>query len=490
MTLAATPKNVLLITPPYHYGLADVLGSWVPLNLVYLAGAAREAGFSVEIYDALNKKHGYPEIEAHLCRAAADVVAVSACTATVNEALKTLELARKLNPAVVTVMGGVHASYLYREVLEQNPAVDYVVIGEGEASFAELLCALRDGADCSQVAGIALRNGQEVVRTRVRPLEADLDRLATAWDLVDWPDYTYNVMPGSRLGAVSTSRGCEHDCTFCSQREFWQHCWRGRDPQRVVEELACVHRRFGVTLFQVSDEHPTRDAARWEALLDLLIERGLPIQFLMETRPGDLVRDREILGKYRLAGIIHVSIGAESREQARLDQMKKGLELGEVRQAVELLRQHGIVSELSFVLGHPDETPQSVAQTLKLAQDINPDSANFLALTPWPYSELYRELGGYLRETDYARYNLIDPVLEPEQMTLLQLELSLVDCFRKFYMGKVMEVMLMKDEFRRGYMVRATKIIMASPFVFKKFGQLVMGRVPEKLGEMMQKKKG
>jgi anaerobic magnesium-protoporphyrin IX monomethyl ester cyclase len=489
MTPAATPKNVLLVTPPYHYGLADVLGSWVPLNFVYLAGAAREAGFPVEIYDALNKKHGYPEIEERLRTAAADVVAVTACTATVNEALRTLELARRVNPAVVTVMGGVHPSYLYREILEGSAAVDYIVIGEGESSFAELLCALRDGGDISRVAGLALRSGGEVLRTPARPLQADLDRLATAWDLVDWPDYSYNVMPGSRLGAICTSRGCEHDCTFCSQREFWQHCWRGRDPRRVVEELAEVHQLFGVTLFQVSDEHPTRDAARWEAVLDLLIERGLPIQFLMETRPADLIRDREILGKYRKAGIIHVSIGAEAREQARLDQMKKGLELEEVRQAVELLREHGIVSELSFVLGHPDETPQSVVQTLKLAQQINPDSANFLALTPWPWTELYTELKGYLRETDYARFNLIDPVLEPEEMTLLQLELSLVDCFRKFYMGKVMEVMLMKDEFRRGYMVRATKIIMASPFVFKKFGQLVMGRVPEKLGEMMQKKK-
>jgi len=255
----------------------------------------------------------------------------------------------------------------------------------------------------------------------------------------------------------------------------------------VVEELERLHREYQVNLFQITDEYPTRDPGRWEAILDLLIAKGLPVQLLMETRMPDLIRDRDILWKYRKAGVIHVSIGVEAREQERLDLMRKGTELEQGRLALELLREQGIVSEASFVLGFPDETPQSVAQTLKFAQSINPDNANFLALTPWPYTELYRELKPLIRETDYARYNLIDPVLEPSQMSMLQIEIALVDCFRKFYMGKVLELMTMKDVFRRGYQARATKLIMGSPFIFKKFGMLVLGRVPEKIGEMVQK---
>jgi len=481
------PKKILFITPPYHYGLVDVLGCWIPLGFVYLAGAARKAGLRAEIYDAQAKQHGYPEIEARLRESRPDFVACSAITATVNEAVKTLELAKRALPDAVTILGGVHASFMYRELLEGSAAIGYVVIGEGEGTLGELLAVLEEGGDPGTVPGIAFRRGNEIVVTVRRPLLESLDALPAAWDLLDWPDYTYRVLPGSRLGSVSTSRGCDHDCIFCSQALFWGNSWRPRLPRQVVDELERLHTDYGVDLFQLTDEYPTRDRERWEAILDLLIAKGLPIQLLMETRMPDLIRDRDILWKYRKAGVIHVSIGVEGREQERLDLMRKGMELDQAKLALELLRDHGIVSEVSFVLGFPDETPQSVAQTLKFAQSINPDNANFLALTPWPYTQLYQELKPMIRETDYARFNLIDPVLEPSQMSMLQIEIALVDCFRKFYMGKVFEVMTMKDVFRRGYQARATKLIMGSPFVFKKFGMLVLGRVPEKIGEMVHK---
>jgi anaerobic magnesium-protoporphyrin IX monomethyl ester cyclase len=482
-------KKVLLVTPPYHYGLVDVLGRWIPLNFVYLAAAARLAGLDAEIYDAQSKNHGYPEIEAQLTKTRPDYLLCTAITATVHDALKTLELGKRLNPGVVTVLGGVHGSFMYREVLETCRAVDYVVIGEGELTLRELLEALEQGRDPQEVPGLAFRAGGQIVVTPKRPLLENLDELPSAWDLLDWPDYTYQVLPGSRLGSVSTSRGCDQDCIFCSQGEFWEKSWRARDPERVVQELERLYTDYQVTLFQITDEYPTRDARRWETLLDLLIQKGLPIQLMMETRPPDLIRDRDIIWKYRKAGIIHVSIGVEAREQDRLDLMRKGMDLEQGRVALELLRDHGIVSEASFVLGFPDETAQSVAATLKYAQSISPDNANFLALTPWPYSQLYRDLGDAIRERDYTRYNLIDPVLEPVQMNMLQIEIALVDCFRKFYMGKIFEVMTMKDEFRRGYQVRATKLIMGSPFIYKKFGMLMLGKGSAKIGEVVGKMK-
>jgi len=145
MTPDAHRKKLTLITPPYHYGLVDVLGRWIPLNFVYLAGAARQAGLEVEIYDAQAKLHGYPEIEARLLESRPDFVACSAITATVNEAVRTLELAQRALPGVVTVLGGVHASFMYRELLEGSSAVGYVVLGEGEETLRELLATLQGG---------------------------------------------------------------------------------------------------------------------------------------------------------------------------------------------------------------------------------------------------------------------------------------------------------------------------------------------------------
>ena len=474
---SASPKKIVFVTPPYHYGLADVLGRWIPLNFVYLAGAARQAGLSVEIYDALNQGDDYAAIEKRLRECAADYIACTAITATVNDAIKTLELAKKVNPALLTVLGGVHPSFMYQEVLESD-AVDYVVVGEGEATLRELLGVLEAGGDPETVAGVAFRRGTRLVRTGKRPLLGSIDELTPAWDLLDWELYSYQVLPGSRLGSISTSRGCDQDCIFCSQQQFWENSWRARAPEKVVDELELLHRDYGVSIVQITDEYPTRDPERWEAILDLLIARELPVMLMMETRTPDLIRDREIIGKYRKAGIIHISLGVEAREQEALDYLKKGMLADQAKKALDLLREHGIVSEVSFVLGFPDETAQSVAQTLKFAQSLNPDNANFLAITPWPYSGLYQELKEQIRERDYARYNLIDPVLEPRQMSLQQIEIALVDCFRKFYMGKILDVMTMKDEFRRGYMVRATKLIMGSPFIFKKFGLLVRGMMP------------
>jgi anaerobic magnesium-protoporphyrin IX monomethyl ester cyclase len=474
---AADPRKILFITPPYHCGIVEVAGRWLPLNFVYLAGAARQAGLVAEIYDAMTKEHGYPEIEQRLRAGAPDYVASTAVTATVNDALKTLELAKRLRPETVTILGGVHPTFMYEEVLHSSAAVDYIVVGEGESTLRELLSALDEGKDPATVPGLAFRRGDGIVRTPGRPLMASLDDLPAAWDLLEWRDYSYFVIPDSRLGAISTSRGCDHDCTFCSQQKFWEKSWRARDPQKVADEIEHLHHTYQVNVFLITDECPTRDRVRWESFLDAVIAKGLPVHLLMETRAADIVRDREIIGKYRKAGIIYISIGAEATDQATLDLIRKGMAADVPKQALDLIHGAGIVSEASFMLGFPDETAESIKRTYQQARHYNPDNANFFAVTPWPYADMYAEVKEYIGERDYAKYNLVDPVIEPEQMSLNQVEVAIIDCYRKFYMGKMIEVMTMKDDFRRGCLIRFTKLFMGSSFVFRKLGVGIMGKL-------------
>jgi anaerobic magnesium-protoporphyrin IX monomethyl ester cyclase len=245
----------------------------------------------------------------------------------------------------------------------------------------------------------------------------------------------------------------------------------------VVDELEYLHTTYQVNVFLIADEYPTRDSERWEAFLDLLIAKKLPIYLLMETRAPDIIRDRGILWKYRKAGIIHISIGIEATEQATLDFIRKEMQVDEAKRALDLLHEQGIVTEASFVLGFPDETTTSVKRTLQQAQQYNPDIANFLALTPWPYTDLYPEVKKYIRVKEYSKYNLIDPIIEPTQMSMLQIEVAIVDCYRKFNMGKILEVMTMKDDFRRGYLLRATKLMMGSSFIVKKLGVGMLGKL-------------
>jgi anaerobic magnesium-protoporphyrin IX monomethyl ester cyclase len=455
--------------------VVEIAGRWIPLNFVYLGGAARQAGLTAEIYDAMAKDHGYPEIEKRLRESNADYVASTAVTSTINDAIKTLDLAKKIKPDTVTILGGVHPTFMYKEVLASSTAVDYIVVGEGEISFSQLLTALEAGGDPAAIPGLAFRRSDAIIKTPVRSFMGSIDDLPAAWDLIDWPDYTYNFISDSRMGAVSTSRGCgSHDSVFCTQHKFWENSWRARDPKKVVDELEYLYTTFQVNVFLITDEYPTRDRERWEFFLDLLIARGLPIYLLIETRPSDIIRDREIIGKYQKAGVVYISIGIWATCQAALG---KDPGVDEAKQTLDLIHEHGMVTEASFMLGFPDETGTSVKSTLKLARYFNPDNANFFAVTPFPYTDMYADVKQYIRVKDYTKYNLVDPVIEPEAMSILQMEIALAECYRKFYMGKIIEVMTMKDDFKRRYMMRATKLFMGSPFILKKLSLGVLGKL-------------
>ncbi len=483
-------KKVLFVTPPYHSGVDEIAGRWIPLGFVYLAGVVRQAGLDAEIYDAMAKGHSYVEIEHRLRESLADYVASTAVTATINDAVTVLELAKSIKPDTVTILGGVHPTFMYEEVLAHSAAVDYIVIGEGEVTLRHLLEVLEVGGNPETVAGIAFRRCGVVVKTDVRVFMESIDDLPVAWDLLDWKDYYSLVIPDSRMGAISTSRGCQHSCTFCSQQKFWKKTWRARDPHKVVDELEYLYTTHNVNVVMITDEYPTRNRERWEALLDAVIARDMPIYLLMETRAADIIRDRDILWKYRKAGIIYISFGVETADQSTLDAMKKDQVLEETKQVFDLLREQEIVSEASFMVGFPGETSDSIKKTMQLAQQYNSDIANFFTFTPWPYADGYNDLAPLICSHDYGKYNMVDPVLEPYNMSTLQIEVAIADGYRRFYMGKIMEFMTMKATFKRDYLMRITKLFMGSSFVMKKLGLGILGKIPAKMEEMKRKFNG
>lgn len=432
-----TIKRVALITPPYHSGVVESAGTWLNVGFVYIAGALRTAGFEVDYYDAMSLWHTWPEIRQRIEAFKPDAVATTAYTASVVDAIKLLGFTKEINPEIVTILGNVHATFCYNEVLDSDhDSVDYIVRGEGEETLPELLACLNSACDPQKVAGLAFWRNHEVTVTPDRPYIQDLDALPTAWDLVEWPIYTYRAKHDARLAIVSTSRGCKQQCSFCSQQLFWSRSWRARSAENVVAELELLNGTYGVEVAMLSDEIPTLDRERWERILDLMIERKVPVKLLMETRVDDILRDADILDKYRRAGVEHIYVGVEAGSQETLDLFKKDTLVEQSKQAIDLINNADIVSETSFVLGMPSDTPDSIARTIELAKHYNPDMAFFLAISPWPYAELYPELEPYVATKDYRKYNLVEPVIKPKHMTLKELEQELGKAAQKFYMHK------------------------------------------------------
>ncbi|MDI6870430.1 MAG: cobalamin-dependent protein [Bacillota bacterium] len=481
-------SKVLLITPPYHAGVLESAGRWPHLGFVYLAGHLRQAGFVPVIYDAMTKGDDLVAIGERIRMERPGVVCSTAYTSSIYAALDVLRTAKALDPAIVTVLGGVHAHFMYEEILRQSPEVDFVVRGEGELTLPELLrCLAADGSEeqLRGVKGLAFRGRDGLVVTPPRPLVEDLDALLPAWDLVEWEDYTFYPLAGSRLAILDTSRGCSHDCSFCSQQKFWERCFRGRRPERVVEELLHLNREYGVDVVMFSDEYPTKERERWERLLDLIIASGVKLTLLMETRVEDILRDRDILTKYRQAGVLHIYVGVEATNQETLDRFKKELSCRQSLEAIELINRHGMVSECSFVLGLPEDTPASIAHTLELARYYDPDFPHFLHLAPWPYADLYQELEPYIITRDYSKYNFVEPVVKPAAMSEAEIRQAVLDCYRKFYLEKVGRIREEADPFKRKYLLRSVQVMVENSFLARHMGG-GQGEIPETVRRLLR----
>ena len=489
-------SKVLFVVPPYSSWGVEAIGTWPPLQIAYLAGAVEAAGHEARIYDAMNTDGAsFETIRAEVERYRPDIVVAydylpvtgAISTAVVPAALKALGIAKAVNPAITTFLGGPFPTFKYQELLE-DPAspVDIVLRGEAEATLPELLAALKDGG-LDGVKGIAFRRDGLLLVTEIRPHIADLDTIKPAWHLLDWEAYRYRIDPPGRMASILTSRGCMMGCSFCSHRAFWRGEWRARTPEDVIAEARLLVDQYGVESITLIDPYPTHDRERWERLLDLFIEANLGVRLLMETRAEDVVRDADILPKYRAAGVVHLYIGAEAGTDEMLAALNKGNDVNAIAQALRLAREHDIVTEASFMIGHPSETWESIERTIEVALRMNPDIAVFPVLTPMPFTPLYDEMKDRVRVHDYSKYNLATPIIEPYAMTLEEVTIALGKCYMGFYSKKIPEIQALPDGFKRRYLLSACKEMMSAYGKhFSHLGAKMPTMHPHPAGQVMQ----
>lgn len=475
----------MLITPPYHSGVVESAGRWPNLAFLYIAGELEKHGFEVEVYDAMSTFDTLDQIRARLQSRKPDFVGVTAITATILAALDVVTAAKQICPGVVTFLGGVHPTFCHEEILkDHHDVVDFCVRGEGEITTPEIIEAIRSGGDLSKVAGTAFWRDGAVCRTAERPFVEDLDTLSPAWHLVNWRNYPLYFIENSTVAIVSSSRGCTHSCVFCSQHKFWHGSYRDRNPHLFVAEIEHLAKTYGINVFFIADEYPTHSRKRWETILALLIEKKLGVHILLETCAQDILRDRDILPRYRQAGILFIYVGVEATNNMTLDAFRKEARFEESKEALLLIREAGMIVESSLILGTPGETPETIEETLRLAKEYDSDFMHFLLLAPWPYADMYEELKPYIEVWDYSKYNLVEPVIKPRAMTRDELMAAVLKCYREYYMRKLPEWVNMKgNDLKRSCLIRGMKAIVENSFL--KNHMTGLGKMPDSVRSLI-----
>jgi anaerobic magnesium-protoporphyrin IX monomethyl ester cyclase len=462
-------KKIMFITVPYSCWGVQVVGTWPPLHIVYLAGAAEQAEGSAVILDAMNKNLSIADIKEKIISENPDIVMTfdylpvtgAISTATVNGAIEILNTAKEYNSDITTILGGPHPTFMYNDILSDTTnKVDIIIRGEGEETLSEIIKLSTNTKSYTHIHGIAYTENGIVQSTPERKHIQNLDSLSPAWHLLDWDDYRYNVYPEGKMASILTSRGCDMACAFCSQRMFWKENWRSRTPENSVKEILHLKHTYDITFFTLIDPYPTKDRERWEKFLDLLIDQKDELYLLIETRVEDIIRDKDILHKYREAGIIHIYIGAESADHEVLNGLNKGTAFEQNKEALDLLRNTGIVTEASFMIGFPEETHESIKKTIDSAILLNPDIAVFPVVTPMPFTPLYNTVKDRIRVHDLSKYNLVTPIIEPYNMSMDDITASLSKCYMSFYKNKMKEVLSLKPGFKKKYLLSAFKLMM------------------------------
>jgi anaerobic magnesium-protoporphyrin IX monomethyl ester cyclase len=458
--------RILLIHPNYHSGGAEIAGNWPPAWAAYISGALKSAGYQdVQFIDAMTYHIDDAALEAKVREARPDVVMATAITPAIYKAQETLKMIRRVLPDVPTVLGGIHGTFMYRQVFTEAPWIDYIVRGEGEEVVVNLVRMLEAGNPVDGrrgVKGIAfVEPGGEIVTTAANPPIQDLDALTPDWDMLDWEHYKY-IPLNCRLAVPNFARGCPFTCSFCSQWKFWR-TYRTRDPVKFVDEIELLVKKHKVGFFILADEEPTIHRKKFVALCEELVKRDLGVTWGINTRVTDILRDEALLPLYRKAGLVHVSLGTEAAAQLKLDRFNKEIKLEQSKKAIRLLREHGIVTEAQFIVGLENETPQTLEETYRMALDWKADLVNWNCYTPWPFSDLFEELGDKVEVRDFSKYNFVTPIMQPEQMTREQVLHGVLHNYRRYYFKKATGGYLWdKDPFRRKYLRGCLKAYLKS----------------------------
>ena len=446
----AEPIKVVLINPP---PLAVVepwydRPNWGRIALAYLAAALREAGgVEVTIIDAKLERLDFQQTLQRTLQVQPHVVGLTAFTNEIKPAAYLAALLKSRLPTAVTVVGGVHVTALPQQTLEEFGSFDIGVIGEGEATLAELCDALRNETPLGEVAGLVFRDRDKIVQTEMRPRILDQDAIPhPAWDL----------LPPAKEYWVQTLRGCPFNCVFCMNHNG--RVARTRSVSNVIEELEQLIDTYQPEIIRFGDELFTVNMERSRELMREMITRGIGKKIKWDCQTHVRYVDYELMKLMKEAGCYQVDLGIETGDETALRTLGKGTNMEMILQAAAAARKAKLPFGTFFIIGQPNETLASIKKTVNLAVKMNPQLPMIGLMCPYPGTEVSRMAahgeGGYqLVSTDWDEYNKqIGGAIEFANLSRSQIEWIQIFAYTKvfLYNFRIWDFVKFAWEYRKG----------------------------------------
>jgi len=417
--------NVLLVNPQSSSVFNTFGLSLPPIGLLYVAASLELAGHTVIVRDLAAHDERLDDCDIRR----ADVVGISADT---TRSGKALSIARRVTAiGRPVVMGGPHPQFMAADIFASG-YVDYIVKGEGDLVFCNLLTALQNRDSIASVKGLIIKDGNHCIETP----DADPVNIETlpfpARHLVDL--HRYRASTSNRpITPIVTSRGCPGACHFCSSSSFFGRKWRYRSAGSVLAELDEVYNRYGFRAACFMDDNFTLAPQRVEQIADGIIDRGYDLKWWSFSRVDTIVKNPTMVARMATAGSTTVYLGIESGNDETLNSLGKNSKAIDVTQAVAILRQNGIESYGSYIIGNLNETVDDVEKTINLAVRLNTNIAQFTILTPYPGTKLYEQIKDRIFCRRWKFYDGLHIVFRHPRINRHYLQFLLIKAFVKFY---------------------------------------------------------
>ncbi|OGS13411.1 MAG: hypothetical protein A2234_04095 [Elusimicrobia bacterium RIFOXYA2_FULL_58_8] len=380
-------KKVLLFSSALQKDVqAHMNNNSYGLGLAYLHAVIEKAGYLVETRNFNNDDMAASETEmaADMRRFRPDFLLVQIFTMNRVSSCRLIKMAREILPEVNIIIGGVHASIFYEQLL-QNFAVDCAVIGEGEETIVELLAALSSGKTPAGVKGTAYKENGVIVKNHDRPLIEDLDS-------IPFPRHELFITPKTEMACVLTTRGCPFRCSFCCLHTISHRRFRKRSVDNVVAEVEYILKTFkNIDTIQFADDTFTLDQPRAIAFCKEIIKRNIKVKFLCSARvnPASI----ELFRLMERAGFVGMGFGLETGSAKLLQSIHKNITREDVLETFRMLKGINIKVVTYLMVGFPGETRDTVAETIDLVNKLRKikyfEFVGVARLWVYPNTEVY-----------------------------------------------------------------------------------------------------